>query len=134
MQGQALVALAAMALLSGCGASSQSNRPSATPTPRDCGRVAFPYPTGDATLTAADSGKVVHVPLGGLVEVDLLGSPSRLWSPITMTGSSVVSLSTQAMTATVGTRLGEYCAVQKGNTTLSATDGTEQWSTAIAVP
>jgi len=63
-----------------------------------------------------------------------LGSPTRGWSPIAVTGTAVVSLSTQAMTPTVGTRLGEYCAVHKGSTSLSATDGTVQWSAIIQVP
>lgn len=133
MRREALTIVAAMSVLSACGAGSQSNAPSATPSPRDCGRVAFPYPTADAKLTESDSGKTVHVPVGGLVEVDLYGSPSRRWSLITMAGTSLVSLSTQAMTPTVGTRLGEYCGVRSGNTSLGATDGTVQWSATIVV-
>jgi len=118
----------------GCGASSDANGNSPTPTPRDCRSLTFPYPTADATLTAADSGKMAHVPVGGLVEVDLLGSPGRRWSPIALTGTAVVSLGTQAETPTVGTRLGEYCAVGAGTASLSATDGTVQWTATIAVP
>jgi hypothetical protein len=118
---------------SGCGASSEGGN-AATPTPRDCQSLRFPYPTADATLTAADSGKTVHVAIGGLVELDLLGSPSRRWSPIALSGTAVVSLGTQAETPTVGTRLGEYCAVGNGTASLRATDGTVQWSATIAVP
>lgn len=129
----AVLTIALAAGLAACGATSAGTAPSSTPTPRDCGRLGFPYPTADATLTIADSGKTVHVPVGGLVEVDLLGSPSRRWSPITLTGSAVVSLSTQAMTPTVGTRLGEYCGVQKGTANLTATDASEQWSATIRV-
>jgi hypothetical protein len=137
MHWRALVTATTVALTlatSGCGASSEGNRPTPTPTPRDCRSLTFPYPTADATLGAADSGKTVHVPVGGLVEVDLLGSPSRRWSPIVLTGTGVISLGTQAATATVGTRLGEYCAVGDGRASLSASDGTVQWMTEIAVP
>ena len=129
----AVLGLAPAVMVAGCGASSESNTPAATPTPRDCGRLSFPYPTADATLMANDTGKSVQIPVGGLVEVDLSGSPSRRWSPITLTGFSVVSLSTQAMTPTVGSRLGEYCAVQKGAAMLTATDGVDQWTATIAV-
>jgi hypothetical protein len=117
-----------------CGASSEGSGPAPTPTPPDCRSLTFPYPTPNVTLTAADSGKIVHVPLGGLVEVDLLGSPSRRWSPIILTGDAVISLGTQAATATVGTRLGEYCAVGHGRASLSATDGTAGWTAEIEVP
>lgn len=102
--------------------------------PRDCRSLTFPYPTADATLTPADSGRTVHVPVGGLVEVDLIGSPSRRWSPLVLAGTAVVSLGTQAETPTVGTRLGEYCAVSDGTASLSASDGTTQWTATIAVP
>jgi hypothetical protein len=118
---------------SGCGASSDGGT-APTPTPRDCRSLTFPYPTADATLMPADSGKMVHVPIGGLVELDLLGSPSRRWSPIALSGTAVVSLSTQAETPTVGTRLAEYCAVSNGTASLSASDGAVQWSATIAVP
>lgn len=127
------LALAAT-LLTACGASSDARAPGSPPAPRDCRGLGFPYPAADATLMPRDSGKTVHVPLGGLVEVDLLGSPTRRWSPIAETGTAVVSLSTQAMTPTVGTRLGEYCAIHKGSDSLSATDGTVQWSATIKVP
>ena len=49
-------------------------------------------------------------------------------------GHEAVSLGTQAETPTVGTRLGEYCAVGSGTASLRATDGTVQWSATIAVP
>ncbi len=128
------VMLAIAAATSGCGGSSESNGGGLKPTLRDCRALTFPYPTPDATLTPADSGKTVHVSLGGLVEVDLLGSPTRRWSPITQTGTAVISLSTQAMTPTVGTSLAEFCAVSNGTASLSASDGTVQWTAAIAVP
>jgi len=128
-----VIMLAIAPAAGGCG-SSESNGATPTPTPRDCRALTFPYPTADATLMAADNGKTVHVPVGGLVEVDLLGSASRRWSPIGLTGTAVISLSTQAMTPTVGTRLGEYCAVGNGTASLRATDGTVQWAATIAVP
>jgi hypothetical protein len=137
MARRALVAVSAVALTlatSGCGAASDGNGPAATPSPRDCRSLTFPYPTADATLTAADAGKTVHVPVGGLVEVDLLGSPSRRWSPIVLTGTGVISLGTQAETPTVGTRLGEYCGVANGTASLSATDGSVAWTANIAIP
>jgi len=137
MRQQLLIASMTIAIAgvsSGCGASSQNNGQAPTPTPRDCRSLHFPYPDADATLTATDSGKTVHVPAGGLVEVDLLGSPSRRWSRINLAGSAVISLSTQAETPTVGTRLGEYCAVSNGTATLSASDGTVQWAATIVVP
>jgi hypothetical protein len=132
-----LVAAGTIALAlaaTGCGASPEGSAPAPTPTPRDCRSLTFPYPTADATLTAADNGKTVHVPIGGLVEVDLLGSASRRWSPIIQTGTSVVSLGTQAETPTVGTRLGEYCAAGNGTASLSAGDGTVRWTADIVVP
>jgi hypothetical protein len=137
MDRRGLLAATSVALAlagSGCGAPSAGNGASPTPTPRDCRSLTFPYPTPDATLTAADSGKTVHVPVGGLVEVDLLGSPSRRWSPIILTGTGVISLGTQAETPTVGTRLGEYCAVGDGRASLSATDGIVRWTADIVVP
>jgi hypothetical protein len=137
MDRRGLVAAGTVALAlatGGCGASSEGNGPATTPTPRDCRSLTFPYPTPDATLTGADAGKTVHIPVGGLVEVDLLGSPSRRWSPLILTGTGVISLSTQAETPTVGTRLGEYCAVGEGTASLSATDGSVQWSADIVVP
>jgi hypothetical protein len=137
MDRRGLVAAGTLALAlatSGCGASSQGNGPATTPTPRDCRALTFPYPTPGATLTGADAGKTVHVPIGGLVEVDLLGSPSRRWSPLVLTGTAVVSLGTQAETPTVGTRLGEYCGVANGTASLSATDGTVAWNANIVVP
>lgn len=137
MHRKALAAASTVALAlatSGCGASSEGNGPAPTPTPRDCRSLTFPYPTADATLTGADNGKTVHVPVGGLVEVDLLGSPSRRWSPIVLTGTGVISLGTQAETPTVGTRLGEYCAVSGGRASLSASDGTVRWAADIVVP
>jgi len=126
--------LAIAPAVSGCGASSDGTGTAPTPTPRDCRSLTFPYPTADARLMPADSGKTVHVPVGGLVEVDLLGSPSRHWSPIAVSGTSVISLGTQAETPTVGTRLGEYCAVGHGTASLSASDGTVLWTASIVVP
>jgi hypothetical protein len=137
MERRALVAAStvALALATGsCGASSEGGGPAPTPTLRGCGSQTFPYPTADATLTAADNGKTVHVPVGGLLEVDLLGSPSRRWSPIVLTGTGLISLGTQAETPTVGTRLGEYCAVGIGTASLSAADGTARWTADIVVP
>jgi hypothetical protein len=136
MARRGLVAAVLLALgpLAGCGGSPPGNGPAPTPTPRDCRSLTFPYPTADATLMPADNGKTVHVPIGGLVELDLLGSPSRRWTPIVLTGTAVVSLSTQAETPTVGTRLGEYCAVSKGTASLSATDGSVSWVANIVVP
>ena len=130
----ASITLAIAAVSSGCGASSQDNGQAPTPTPRDCRSLHFPYPDADATLTVTDSGKTVHVPIGGLVEVDLLGTPSRRWSRLNLTGTAVISLSTQAETPTVGTSLGEYCAEGNGTGTLSASDGTVQWAASIVVP
>jgi hypothetical protein len=126
--------LAMVLAVTGCGAASDGTGSAPTPTPRDCGSLRFPYPTADATLMPADSGRTVHVPVGGLVEVDLIGSPNRRWSPIVLAGTAVVSLSTQAETPTVGTRLGEYCAVGRGTASLSASDGTLRWTAMIAVP
>jgi hypothetical protein len=127
------IALAIVPVATGCGAASDGGSAS-TPTPRDCRSLTFPYPTADATLMPADNGVTVHVPVGGLVEVDLIGSPSRRWSPITLTGTAVISLSTQAETPTVGTRLGEYCAVSTGTASLRASDGSVQWAATVAVP
>jgi hypothetical protein len=124
--------LATVLVLAGCGAASDGT--GSVPTPRDCGSLTFPYPTADATLMPADNGRTVHVPVGGLVEVDLIGSSTRRWSPIVLAGTAVVSLSTQAETPTVGTRLGEYCAVGRGTVSLSASDGTVRWTAMIAVP
>ncbi len=129
----AAIAVAFGVFLAGCGSSSENQGPAATPTPRDCRSLTFPYPAADATLTASDNGKTVNVPVGGLVEVDLLGSSNRRWSPINLTGTAVVSLSTQAETPTVGTRLGEYCAVASGVANLKATDGVTSWSATISV-
>jgi hypothetical protein len=137
MDRRALVAASTVALTlltTSCGASSGGNGPAPTPIPRDCRSLIFPYPTPDAVLSAADNGKTVHLPLGALLEVDLLGSPSRRWSPIVLTGTAIISLGTQAETPTVGTRLGEYCAVGDGKASLSATDGTLGWTADIVVP
>jgi hypothetical protein len=128
------LALAMVLATTGCGASSDGAGNASTPTPRDCRSLTFPYPTADVTLMAADNSATVHVPIGGLVEVDLIGSPSRRWSPITLTGTAVISLSIQAETPTVGTRLGEYCAVSSGTASLRASDGNVQWSAMIAAP
>jgi len=128
------IMLAIAPAASGCGASSASDGQAATPAPRDCRTLTFPYPTADVTLMATDGGTTVHVPVGGLVEVDLLGSPRRHWTPIALSGTGVISLGTQAETPTVGTRLGEYCAVGNGTASLSAADGAVQWTAAIVVP
>jgi hypothetical protein len=128
------IVLAVLPVAGGCGAGSDSSNNVPTPTPRDCRALTFPYPTADATLMPADNGRTVHVPVGGLVEVDLIGSPSRRWSPLVLAGTALVSLGTQAETPTLGTRLDEYCAISPGTASLSASDGTVQWSATIAVP
>jgi hypothetical protein len=130
--GLSLSALLCLAL-SGCGASTGSNAPAASATPPACLSIRFPYPKADLTLTAADSGRRAALKVGGLVEVDLLGSPSRRWGPIDLTGEALVSLSTQAETPTVGTRLGEYCGVAAGHSTLTASDGEANWSVGVDV-
>ena len=130
----AAIMLAMVPAAGGCGGASEGSSNAPTPTPRDCRSLTFPYPTADATLMPPDSGTTVHIPVGGLVEVDLLGSPSRRWSPIVLAGTAVISLSTQAETPTIGTRLGEYCAVSAGTASLRASDGAVQWTATIAVP
>jgi hypothetical protein len=85
------------------------------------------------TLTASDTGKTVTIHAGDLVEVDLLGPPDKHWSPIQLSGSGVQSLSTQAMTPTVGSRLGEYCGVTSGTATLSSTSESVNWTATVKI-
>jgi hypothetical protein len=128
----ALVCLLCL-LSAACGASTESKAPAASPSAPACRSLQFPYPKADVTLTAADSGRSASLRAGGLLEVDLLGSPSRRWGPINLTGSSLLALSTQAETPTVGTRLGEFCAVAAGHSALSASDGETNWSVGVDV-
>jgi hypothetical protein len=128
-----LLALIPTVLLAACGASNTPGQSGATPTPRDCTTLAFPYPDADVTLGVADSGKTVTTHPGGLVEVDLEGTPDKHWSPIQLKGSGVRSLGTQAMTPTVGTQLGEYCGVAPGTVTLSSSHENGSWMATIKI-
>lgn len=132
MTGRRLIALVVPAmLLAACGGPTGTSQPGTNP--RDCSTLHFPYPDPDATLTAADAGKTVSISAGGLVEVDLLGRPDRHWAPIQVTGTGVRSLGTQAMTPTVGSRLGEYCGVTPGTVTLTSSAESGKWTAKIRI-
>lgn len=120
-------------LLAACGGSTASRQPASLPTARDCGGLRFPYPDAQLTLTAADAGRSVTIQPGDLVEVDLLGPPDRHWSPIRLTGAGLRSLSTQAMTPTLGSQLGEYCAATLGSADLSSTSESANWKASIKI-
>lgn len=128
-----VVACATLVMASGCGSATTSTQPGVSATPRECGSLRFPYPDPDIALTAADTGKSATIHPGGLVMVDLFGPPDKHWSPILMTGSGVQSLGTQAMTPTVGSRLGEYCGVAPGIVTLSSSFEKGSWTATIKV-
>jgi hypothetical protein len=128
-----LIVLVLCPVVSGCGASTGSSQAAASASAPACRSLHFPYPKADLTLTSTDAGRTVRLRVGDLVEVDLLGSPSRRWSPIALSGDALLSLSTQAETPTVGTRLGEYCAVKSGHSLLSAGDGETNWKIDAAV-
>ena len=82
----------------------------------------FPFPAPAATLTAKDTGRTVNLPLGGLVQVTLLGSdaPGGRWPEITVQGEALVALVNPANSATVGTQLAELCAAKPGSATISS--------------
>jgi len=89
---------------------------------RTCTAVHFPFPPPAADLAAADSGRNVAVSVGDLVAVTLKGSeaPGGRWPEITLSGASLQPLVNTANTATVGTQLGEYCAIRAGTTVLTS--------------
>ena len=120
-------------LLTGCGGTSGAGQTGATPTPPDCTGLRFPYPDADLSLSQSDSGKTAMVHRGGLVEVDLLGAPDRHWTSIQLSGSGLQALSTQAMTPTVGSRLGEYCAATGGAATLASSSESGNWTATIKI-
>ena len=82
----------------------------------------FPFPAPGLAVTAADSGRTVTVPEGRLVQVTLLGrdAPSGRWPELTIDGEGLKALPYPAQAATVGTQLGEFCAVTPGEATLSS--------------
>jgi hypothetical protein len=106
--------------------------PTSRSATRDCRSLTFPYPPADASLKAEDNGKSVDVPIGGLVSVALVGG-GKHWSSITAAGTSLLRLSTQAATATVGTQLAEYCAVSKGSVKLASNNETSNWTATVDV-
>jgi hypothetical protein len=121
------------ALTTACGGAAEPAGPSPSGSARDCRGLTFPYPTADVTLGAKDAGRSVTVAVGGLVEVDLIGSPARRWSSIVLTGTGLISLGTQAETPTVGTQLGEYCAVSPGSSQLGSSDQATAWAVSVDV-
>lgn len=82
----------------------------------------FPYPPPAAELTAQDGGGTVQLNVGDLASVTLLGrdAPGGRWSEIAVSGDAVKALVNPANAATVGTQLGEYCAVRTGRSTLTS--------------
>ena len=96
-----------------------------------CQSVHFPFPPPAAALTARDEGRTVGVHVGDLVQVTLLGkdAPGGRWPQLTASGDALLVLANPANTTTVGTRLGEYCAVKAGTATISS----PPWSVTVEV-
>jgi hypothetical protein len=71
----------------------------------------------------------VHV--GDLVAVTLLGkdAPSGRWQELSVQGDALIALPNPAMSATVGTQLGEYCAARRGGSTITS----GAWHAAVSV-
>ncbi|HEX6488007.1 MAG TPA: hypothetical protein VF137_03900 [Candidatus Dormibacteraeota bacterium] len=94
-----------------------------TPAPTaGCLTVHFPYPPAVTALTAADAGRTVHLNVGDLASVTLLGkdAPGGRWPEIAISDDAVRALANPANAATVGTQLGEYCAARAGQSTLTS--------------
>ena len=121
----AAIAALGLALVTSCGSrevSSGGGAPASQPPVRSCATLHFPFPPAAANLAAPDSGRVVEVSVGDLVAVTLVGAraPGGRWPEISVSGVSLRALVNTANAATVGTQLGEYCAVRAGTTTLAS--------------
>ena len=128
-----LVALLVLPVLA-CGLTSGSTAsPAPTVNPgHDCRALTFPFPPADVDLGARDNGKTARVRVGGLVAVALIGQ-GKHWTPIQAKGSSLVRLATPAQAATVGTQLGEFCAVSRGSTTMTSGNESGGWMAIVEV-
>lgn len=69
---------------------------------------------------------------GQLVEVTLLGrdAPGGRWPELSLEGDAVKALPNPAQSATVGTQLGELCAVKPGQAVVSS----GAWTVRLDVP
>ncbi|MFF4753086.1 hypothetical protein ACWD5R_08745 [Streptomyces sp. NPDC002514] len=126
-----LAAAAAVLLLAGCGAAGDgsgpgdsaggttpSSTPSAPATPSASGT-----PSGgcvnQAELTVADDGHSLCLTRGGVVRIDLAGTPDRPWQPLTATGTALKAVNA-GVVVQPGHALAAYEAVAAGTARLTS--------------